>query len=197
MPRTLTDLDQLKYRCVHLLLLHRCSPCRACFSDSLICFGYECDLRRRHIIRFLLRSIISLSLGVRDGRAKIRAHLQLVGRLVCLTDLGMVTVAPLILLSQVELLCLDIRHSVGVPVWCKHHSGNLFPIPFGLQSTEMAYLHCLSGCHMDCLHHCPPRPAHPTPDCKFVCRHLYRYLVCDRHGLRDHAVHDRERLCQQ
>ena len=94
MPRTLTDLDQLKYRCVHLLLLHRRRPCRACFSDSLICFGYECNLRRRHIMRFLLRSIISLSLGVRDGRAKIRAHLQLVGRLVCLTDLGMVNGGP-------------------------------------------------------------------------------------------------------
>ena len=45
MPHTLTDLDQLKYRCVHLLLLHRRRPCRACFSYSLICFGYECDLR--------------------------------------------------------------------------------------------------------------------------------------------------------
>src|SRR5271163_1392408 len=42
-------------------------------------------------MRILLRSIISLSLGLRDGRAKIRAHLQLVGRLVCLTDLGTVT----------------------------------------------------------------------------------------------------------
>jgi hypothetical protein len=82
LPRTLADLDQLKYRCVYLLLLHRRRPCRACFSDSLICFGYEYDL----IMRVLLKPIISLSLGVRDGRAKIRAHLQLVGRLVCSTE---------------------------------------------------------------------------------------------------------------
>ena len=45
LPRTLTDVDQLKYRCVYLLLLYRRRPCRACFSDSFICFGYECDLR--------------------------------------------------------------------------------------------------------------------------------------------------------
>src|SRR5437764_13951343 len=39
----LTKLDQWQYCGVHLLLLHRRRPCRACFSDSLVCFGYECD----------------------------------------------------------------------------------------------------------------------------------------------------------
>jgi hypothetical protein len=38
-----------------------------------------------------LTYLTSLSLGVGDGRAKIRAHLQLVSRLVCWTDLTIVS----------------------------------------------------------------------------------------------------------
>src|ERR1700735_1988020 len=72
-------------------------------------------------MRILLTSIVSLSLGVRDGRAKIRAHLQLVGRLVCLTDLNTVTPSNSVLPGGTALLGYSVQHPcpclVQTPFW--------------------------------------------------------------------------------
>src|SRR5271163_3610532 len=72
-------------------------------------------------MRILLRSIISLSLGLRDGRAKIRTHLQLVGRLVCLTDLDTITPSNSVLPGGTALLGYSVQRPcpclVQTPFW--------------------------------------------------------------------------------